>query len=109
MAGWRAGDWPVWAVWDSVDGYHAVPGRMRLALWQLLVFLERELSGNKETAAAEDQRCLGPRGPWGQIGLAPPRRPPSVQAARLATLGVTLFEPAEPGLPCLGLVRRTSQ
>lgn len=50
-----------------------------------------------------------PEGRGAQIGLAPPRRPPSVQAACLATLGVTLFEPAEPGLPCLGLVRRTSQ
>lgn len=27
--------------------HHAVPGRMRFALWQLLVFLERWLSGNK--------------------------------------------------------------
>lgn len=31
-------------------GLHAVPGRMRFALWQLLVFLERWLSGNKAEA-----------------------------------------------------------
>lgn len=40
-----------WLVLDSVDEYHAVPGRMRFALWQLLVFLERGLSGNKEPAS----------------------------------------------------------
>lgn len=48
-----------WFVLDSVDEYHAVPGRMRFALWQLLVFLERGLSGNKEPAPAGDQRRLG--------------------------------------------------
>lgn len=40
-----------WLVLNSVDEYHAVPGRMRFALWQLLVFLERGLSGNKEPAS----------------------------------------------------------
>lgn len=39
----------------SVDEYRLVPGRLRIALWQLLVFLERGLSGNKERRPG----CLG--------------------------------------------------
>lgn len=75
---------------------------MRFALWQLLVFLERGLSGNKERASAGDQRCLGPRGAVGTDRASAPLRLFSVQAAPLTPLGVTLFEPAELGPALFG-------
>ena len=72
---------------------------MRLALWQLLVFLERWLSGNKAQAPGTLSTVRPDR-------ASLPRRPPSVQAGPpgpLTPSGVTLFEPAGLGLPCLGL------
>lgn len=75
---------------------------MRFALWQLLVFLERGLSGNKEPAPAGDQRCLGTLRAIATDRASVAPRPPSVRAAPLTPLGVTLFEPAELGLALFG-------